>query len=134
VSYGHWAESKGEKSHITPQMRTPWKRGRIILVVICKSTFLDWVVWFQNYGTIICVIFQGGWLIKDWFRRYLNILPILSKNYKKSMGLLWSIYPNVRTIHRSVEIQALYLWEKRLIVFPCDDLGEYDIVNKKVYG
>jgi hypothetical protein len=39
------------------------------------------------------------------------------------MGLLWLIYPYVRVIHRSVEIQALCLREKRHIVFPCDDLG-----------
>jgi hypothetical protein len=43
------------------------------------------------------------------------------------MGLLWSlyplIYPYVRVIHRSVEIQALCLREKRRIIFPCDDLG-----------
>jgi hypothetical protein len=49
------------------------------------------------------------------------------------MGLLWSIYPlihpYVRVIHKSVEIQALCLREKRRIVFPCDDLGEYDIVR-----
>jgi hypothetical protein len=31
----------------------------------------------------------------------------------------------------SVEIQALCLREKRRIVFPCDDLGEYDIVRSK---
>jgi hypothetical protein len=49
------------------------------------------------------------------------------------MGLLWSlyplIYPYVRVIHRSVEIQALCLREKRRIVFPCDDLGEYNIAR-----
>jgi hypothetical protein len=29
----------------------------------------------------------------------------------------------------SIEIQALCLREKRRIVFPCDDLGEYNIVR-----
>jgi hypothetical protein len=42
------------------------------------------------------------------------------------MGLLWSlyplIYPYVRVIHISIEIQGLWLREKRRIVFPCDDL------------
>jgi hypothetical protein len=51
---------KGRNLNIAPQTRTPWKRGRIILVVVCKSTFLDWVVWFRNYVTIICVIYRGG--------------------------------------------------------------------------
>jgi hypothetical protein len=58
-------------------------KGRIILVVVCKHTFFEWVVWFQNYGTIICVIFRGGGLkinLED-------ILTILSKNYKRN-GLL----------------------------------------------
>jgi hypothetical protein len=52
--------SKGRNPNITPQTRNPRKRGRIILVVVCKSTFLDWVVWFRNCGIIICVIFWGG--------------------------------------------------------------------------
>jgi hypothetical protein len=51
---------KGRNLNIAPQTRTPWKRRRIILVVVCKSTFLDWVVWFWNYVTIICVIYRGG--------------------------------------------------------------------------
>jgi hypothetical protein len=52
--------SKERNSNITTQTSTPWKKGRIILVVVCKSTFLNWVVWFWTYGTIICVIFWGG--------------------------------------------------------------------------
>jgi hypothetical protein len=32
---------KGRNSNITLQMRTPWKRWRIILVVVSKSTFLN---------------------------------------------------------------------------------------------
>jgi predicted RNA-binding Zn-ribbon protein involved in translation (DUF1610 family) len=32
-------------------------------------------------------------------------------------------------IHRRVEIQALCVRERRHIVFPCDDLGEYDIMR-----
>jgi hypothetical protein len=53
---------KGRNPNITPQQRTLLKRGRIILVVVCKRTFLDWVVWFRNYGTITFVIFRGGGL------------------------------------------------------------------------
>jgi hypothetical protein len=55
----------------------------------------------------LCHILRGG--IEDSFRRFLNIILILSKNYKKSIGSLWSIYPCIRTIHRSVEIEALCL-------------------------
>jgi hypothetical protein len=51
---------EGRNLNITPQTKTPCKRWRIILVLICKSTFLEWVIWFQNYGIIICVIFQEG--------------------------------------------------------------------------
>jgi hypothetical protein len=90
---------KGRNPNITSQTRTHWKRWRIILVVVYKTTFLEWVVWFRNYGTIICVIFW--W---EGLKINLNILPILSKNYKKSSGLLWSIYPYGRIIHRSIEI------------------------------
>jgi hypothetical protein len=32
---------KGRNPNITPQTRTPLKGGRIILVVVCKRTFLD---------------------------------------------------------------------------------------------
>jgi hypothetical protein len=117
---------KGRNLNITPQPRTLLKRGRIILVVVCKRTFLDWFVWFRNYVTITFVIFRRGGLEIN-LERFLNNLPILSKNCKKSMGLPWSlyplIYPYVRVIHRSIEIQALCLREKRHIVFPCDDLG-----------
>jgi hypothetical protein len=53
----------GRNPNITPQTRTPFqKKGRIILVLVCMRTFLDWVVWFRNYGTITCVIFRGGGL------------------------------------------------------------------------
>jgi hypothetical protein len=77
---------KGRNPNITSSSRTPWKRWRIILVVICKSTFLEWVIWvlsFQNYGTIFCAIFWGGGLKINQE----DILPILSKNYKRN-GLL----------------------------------------------
>jgi hypothetical protein len=50
------------------------------------------------------------------------------------MGLLWSIYPYVRAIHRSVEIQALCLREKRRIVFPCDDLGSMILWEVSLYA
>jgi hypothetical protein len=35
---------KGRNPNITPQTRTPWKRWRIILVVVCESTFLERVI------------------------------------------------------------------------------------------
>jgi hypothetical protein len=64
---------KGRNPNITPQTRTPWKKWRIILVVVYKNTFMDWVVWFLNYGTIICVIFRVGGLkinLKEYLRKY----------------------------------------------------------------
>jgi hypothetical protein len=36
---------------------------------------------------------------------------------------------HVMILESSVEIQALCLREKRRIVFPCDDLREYNIVR-----
>jgi hypothetical protein len=42
------------------------------------------------------------------------------------------MYPYVRTIQSSVEIQSLCLREKRCIVFSCDDLREYDIMRRKL--
>jgi hypothetical protein len=53
---------KGRNPNITPQTRTPLKMGRIILVVVYKRTFLNWVIWFQNYGTVTCIIFREGGL------------------------------------------------------------------------
>jgi hypothetical protein len=32
---------KERNLNITPQTITPWKRWKIILVVVCNSTFLD---------------------------------------------------------------------------------------------
>jgi hypothetical protein len=50
------------------------------------------------------------------------------------MGVLWSIYPYVRAIHRNVEIQALCLREKRRIVFLCDDLGSMILWEVSLYA
>jgi hypothetical protein len=41
--------SKGRNPNIKPWTRTPWKRWRIILVVVCKRTFLEVVVWLLRF-------------------------------------------------------------------------------------
>jgi hypothetical protein len=57
----NWVQ-KGEILILHHKREPLGKGGEFILVVVCKSTFLDWVVWFWNYGTIICVIFWAGGL------------------------------------------------------------------------
>jgi hypothetical protein len=127
--------SKGRNPNITPRTITPWKKWRIILVVVCKGTFLEWVVCllrFWNYGTIICAIFRGGWrLIKKIFKKIIS--PYLARMIRTtwpSGGMLQSSYLYERMAHRIIEIQVLCLWERRHIVFhgKWNDLGEYDIV------
>jgi hypothetical protein len=53
---------KERNPNITPQIRTPWKRGRIILVVVCKSTFWTELYDFKIVALLFVSYFKGGGL------------------------------------------------------------------------